>query len=161
LFIDPSASLKSQINSLLLESGTNRYSTTFNDFAVQYEFRFIDINKKEFLNIIPGGSRISLPATLLDTVVTSTPLKISWTEAAVGSSENVTIRIAAKNFVQDTLNAKSISIPSSELALWKGSAQKVYIERLNSIPLQQKIGSSGSGSISNRYISQSRTIYFK
>lgn len=160
VFIDASASAKFQNTVVQLESGTNRYSSTIAGFLSQYEFRFVDIDRKEFLNVITG-STISLPLTVPDTINTSSLLKISWSETGVGTSEKVTIRIIDKNFVQDTLNAKSISIAPSDLALFKGTSQKVYIERLKTTSLQQKIGVNGSGSISNRYIAQPKTIVFK
>jgi hypothetical protein len=160
LSIDGSASLKFQNSALLVELGTNRYSGTINGYLSQYDFRFVDIDKKEYLNVITGN-KISLPTTLVDTVNTSMPLKLAWIETAIGISEKVTLQIANKIFMQDTVNAKSISVPASELFVWKGTTQKVSIERLKVTSLQQKIGANGSGSISNRYIAQSKTLFFK
>ncbi len=159
-FIDASASAKFQTTIVQLESATNRYSGTITGFLSQYDFRYVDIDKKEFLNVITGNT-ISLPLTLPDTVNTASPLKISWSETGVGTSEKVTVRILDKSFVQDTLSAKSISIAASELAVFKGTSQKVYIERLKTTSLQQKIGANGSGSISNRYIALPKTVVFK
>jgi hypothetical protein len=160
LFVDASSGVKFQNTSLQLESGTNRYSGSLNGYFPQYDFRFVDIDKKEYLNIITGN-KISLPSTLVDTVNTSLPLKLAWIENAIGISEKVTLQIANKIFMQDTVNAKSITVPTSELLVWKGTTQKVSIERLKVTSLQQKIGVNGSGTISNRYIPQSKTIFFK
>lgn len=160
LFIDKNSTLKYQNISMHLETGTNRYSSNFNDYATLYEFGFIDVDKKEYRNTITSN-RISLPVSLADTINTSEPLKISWTENGISVSEKVILRIQNKNIIQDTLNAKNITILTPELSSFKGTSQTITIERHKETGLQAKLGANGSGFISNRYIAQSKTVFFK
>lgn len=157
LFIDPSAVLQFQGSSMSLQGATGYYSATVIGFLSQYQFRFVDIDKREFINAITG-SRISLPS-IADSINTSLPFQIAWSEAGVDSFESVTVRIGGKSFVQDTLGKKSIVIPAAEIASFKGTSQQSTIERRKQHALQQRLGASGV--ISNRYVSQSRTIHFK
>ena len=153
LKLSSSAKVTFNDTELTLDEGQTLYSLTLNDEVLSGTFEFTDTDGEVFTNSIDLKS-IAFQ-TDDDTLSTVNDFVFTWIGDAVRTDESVSFNINdyysgnVTLFVQEELNATSITMLKADLADLVAGTSSCIVERTYSPSLKKK--SSAGGFISSRY----------
>jgi hypothetical protein len=145
---------------LTFKQALSYYEREYPGFVQSGTFVWTDTEGNSFTNTV-SINPIGYPSNL-DTLSRNQSFELVWTGDSLANNQNVTLTVNGENetdlqiFFQDNLNSHSIILEKNKLQNLGAGPGKMYLDRRNMPPLQQK--TSAGGLLTGRYRPENKNI---